>query len=192
MTIAASQVIAGISWPIATIDFEASSLSSASYPIEAGVCVWLDPESPIQGWSTLIKPTTGWLTDGDWDEVSASIHKIPREDLEAGLSPTATVERLNAFLGAARGVGWCDGGAWDVHWAKTLAKASNVRPTFRVGHIDMMTAKLDQFSMMRMLRWLDRNPPRHRARDDAERLMKALARGLRLRHGSSIDISDDG
>lgn len=174
------------------IDFEASSLADSSFPIEVGVCIWLNPESPIQAWSTLIKPTTGWLADGDWNEVSASIHKIPREDLAAGLSPTATVERLNAILARAAGVSWCDGGAWDVQWARTLSKASDLRPSFKIGHIDMMTAKLDQFSMMRMLRWLDRNPPRHRARDDAERLMKALARALQLQHGSSIDISDEG
>jgi hypothetical protein len=31
---------------------------------------------------------------------------------------------------------------------------------------------------MRMIRWLDRTPTRHRARNDAERLMKALAQGL--------------
>ena len=186
------KLVSGIGWPIATIDFEASSLSRTSYPIEVGVCIWADPEGPIQGWSTLIRPTPEWAEHGDWNKVSAGIHRIPREALEGGLSPAATVEKLNAILALAAGVGWCDGGAWDVYWGRTLAKASDAKPTFKIGHIDMMTSKLDQLSMMRMLRWLDRSPPRHRARDDAERLMKALARGLQLEHGTATDIANGG
>lgn len=38
------------------------------------------------------------------------------------------------------------------------------------------------------LRWLDRTPARHRARDDTEGLMKTLARGLGVEHGTSTDI----
>ena len=173
-------------WPLVTLDFEASSLGPHSYPIEVGICVWSGPHEPIRGWSTLIAPTDVWLAHGDWDPVSASIHGIDPAELSAGMDPTQAVDALNAIVGE-RPV-WCDGGAYDVHWARTLVGASGVRPIFQLGHWDMLTARLEELQYMRMVRWLDRAPPRHRARDDAERLIKALARGLRLQHGRSLDL----
>lgn len=178
----------GIAWPIATIDFEASAIGAGSYPIEVGVCVWPAPGAPIAGWSTLISPTPEWERHGEWNEVSAGIHDIPRADLATGMTPTEAVVALNLLLAD---VGWCDGGAYDLDWARTLARASGVRAKFRIGHWDMLTRRLDQFAYMRLARWMDRTVPRHRARDDAERLMKGLARALRLEHGTSVDLVPD-
>lgn len=172
-------------WPIATIDFEASAIGAGSYPIEVGVCVWRAPGEPIGGWSTLIQPTAEWERDGESNAVSAGIHRISRADLATGMTPTDAVTALNALLA---NVGWCDGGAYDLDWARTLARASRVRATFRVGHWDMLTRRLDQFAYMRLARWMDRTVPRHRARDDAERLIKGHARAMRVEHGTSVDL----
>ena len=173
-------------WPLVALDFEASSLGSSSYPIEVGLCIWDGPDEPIRGWSTLIKPTETWLAQGEWNPASATIHGINPDELLTGMEPTDVVAALNSLVGDRPA--WCDGGAYDVHWARTLTRASGILPIFQIGHWDMLTSPLDQTEYMRMVRWLDRAPPRHRARDDAERLIKALARGLRLQHGSSLDL----
>ena len=59
-----------------------------------------------------------------------------------------------------------------------LASGSGVRPTWAIGDFDHVGTLLDPPGYARMVAWLDRAKPRHRALDDAERLMKALAKGL--------------
>ena len=176
-------------WPLFTIDFEASSLEPGSYPIEVGICRWLTPERPIEGWSTLIKPAAVWNEQGSWSRTSQSIHGIAREELEHGVGPSDVIRALNAITGGHPA--FCDGGEHDLRWARTLASASEIRPVFALGDFDHLGTRLDQLGYMRVLRWMDRAPPRHRARDDAERLMKALARGLGAEHGTSQDIAID-
>lgn len=173
-------------WPLFTIDFEASSLDDGSYPIEIGVCRWAAPDRSIEGWSSLIRPIQSWVDHGSWSSASACVHRIPRQDLSLGMTPTDVIAALNAIVGDA--AAFCDGGAYDFHWARMLARASGVRATFKIGDFDHLASELEQLAYMRFVRWLDRAPTRHRARDDAERLMKALARGLRLEHGTSTTI----
>ena len=166
-------------WPIATLDFEASAIGRKSYPIEVGVCIWAEPGKPIKGWSTLIAPTATWLADGRWDPAAAAIHRIRLEDLRGGSHPTDVIVNINSIVGT--GLAWCDGGACDRRWARTLASASAIRPTFRLGEWGMLKAQLDQHSHERLAAWLESAPPRHRARDDAERLLKALGRAFNIR-----------
>lgn len=174
-------------WPLFTIDFEASCLGSGTYPIEVGVCRWRSPETTIEGWSTLIRPVESWSKEGRWSPASQEIHGIREVELAAGLSPTDAILALNQIVGSR--AAYCDGGPYDLHWARMLSRASSVAATFKIGDFDMLTASCDQLGYMRLHRWLDRASPRHRARDDAERLMKSLARGLRLDHGTSSDIT---
>lgn len=180
-------VIASMPWPIFTIDFDASSLDDGTYPIEVGVCRWDFPAKPIKGWSMLIKPISAWKDHGSWCQSSQSIHGIKPDDLINGDTPTNVVSVLNDILGT--NTAFCDGGEHDLHWAWMLSRASGVRPKWDIQGFDQLADKLDQLGYMRMLRWLERAPPRHRARDDAERLMKALARGMAVEHGTSVDIS---
>ncbi len=177
-------------WPLYTIDFEASSLDDGTYPIEVGVCRWVTLDRSIEGWSSLIKPIPEWIDHGSWSLASAEVHRISREDLELGMSPTQVIAALNTIIGEA--AAFCDGGAYDFHWARMLARASGIRATFKIGDFDHLASELEQLAYMRFVRWLDRAPTRHRARDDAERLMKALARGLRLEHGTSETIELPG
>lgn len=174
-------------WPLLTIDFEASSLDEGTYPIEVGVCRWTSPAASIEGWSALIAPIPAWREHGSWSPASQEVHGIRREELDDGISPTDAVAALNAIT--AGHAAFCDGGGHDEHWARMLARASGVRPIFPLGDFDHVAQLLDQLGYMRMLRWMDRAPPRHRARDDAERLMKALARGLGVEHGTSTPIA---
>lgn len=174
-------------WPLHTIDFEASSLDDGTYPIEVGICRWTAPTAAIEGWSTLIAPTPHWREHGSWWPASQEVHGIGRDELAEGMAPTEVVHTLNAIT-RAHPV-FCDGGAHDVHWLRMLADASGVRPAFPIGDFDHLAVELDQTGYMRMVHWLDRAPTRHRARDDAERLMKAIARGLGADHGTSRDIA---
>lgn len=104
-----------------------------------------------------------------------------------GISATDVVTTLNKILGPG-GIAWCDGGVADGYWARTLADVATVEPMFTIASWDRLATGFSQLAHARMLDWLQRTPPRHRARDDAERLMKAIARGLGLRHGISIDL----
>lgn len=175
-------------WPLTVLDFEASALSAASYPIEIGVCVWRHHDEPIAGWSTLIRPTEAWRDRGEWSEASAAVHRIPREALEAGASPAEAMAMLNTILATTGGLAWCDGGPYDLFWLRRLEAVAGVKAGFRLGDLDMLTARFSPTEYLRMDRWGGRAPARHRARDDAERLVKGLARALGLRHGTSSDL----
>lgn len=61
------------------IDFEASSLSPASWPIEVGLA-WLDGKRVVAE-SCLIRPRIEWPED-DWNPESEAVHGIPRSDLD--------------------------------------------------------------------------------------------------------------
>lgn len=175
-------------WPFATLDFEASALSAASYPIEVGVCVWRHPDEPIAGWSTLIRPSAAWRDRGEWSEASAAVHRIPREALGAGVNPADAMVTLNAILARTGGLAWCDGGPYDLFWLRRLEAAARVQAGFTLGDIDMLTARFSPTEFLRMDRWFARAPARHRARDDAERLVKGLARAVGIRHGTPVDL----
>lgn len=173
-------------WPLYTIDFEASSLGPGSYPIEVGVCRWVSPTQPIEGWSTLIKPIPAWTEQGTWSPQSQEVHGINNVELVSGATPATAVTALNAII--ERHTAFCDGGQFDFAWARRLVLAAKVTNTFKLGDFDMLTGRCDHAGYTRLVRWLDRAPARHRARDDAERLMKALARGLGVDHVPSRDI----
>ena len=105
-------------WPLAVIDFEASSLDDDSYPMEVGLALWPGPDEPILGWSTLIRPAGDWARRGHWSPASAKVHGIRGSDLLAhGRSPERIASALNEALGPGA-VAWCDGGPYDAHWAR--------------------------------------------------------------------------
>ncbi|UWQ04932.1 hypothetical protein [Aliiroseovarius crassostreae] len=61
------------------IDFEASSLSSDSWPIEVGVA-WLEGKKVISH-SKMIRPRASWSLE-DWSDASAKVHGISQLELE--------------------------------------------------------------------------------------------------------------
>ncbi|UWR55513.1 3'-5' exonuclease [Phaeobacter inhibens] len=65
------------------IDFEASSLSVESWPIEVGIA-WLEGKRVISD-SKLIRPRSEWPED-DWNPVSEEVHGILRADLDGANS----------------------------------------------------------------------------------------------------------
>lgn len=173
-------------WPLVAIDFEASGLHRGSYPIEAGIARWRNPEAPIEIWSTLIRPTAGWRADR-WSEASQAVHGIAPEELENGMDPRDVVLSLNALIGRRA---FCDGGSSDLGWLGGLEEAAGVDASFLLQDADAIGGFLHPRFYRRMVRWLDRATPRHRAAADAERLLRALAAGLSFRYGESVVLSD--
>lgn len=178
---------ARLPWPLIALDFEASALGQRSYPIEVGIARWDAPEEPIRLWSTLIRPTQTWIDHGVWNPTAQQIHGIQQEALSEGLSPLAALSRLIALTGHGRL--WCDGGESDRNWLATLAIAAGIPATCTLADWDMLGGALHPRRYRRMIRWLDKAPARHRAADDAERLLRAIAVALGRRYGASIRIA---
>ena len=163
-------------WPLIVIDFEASALGMRSYPIEVGLARWQSIDAPLEVWSTLIRPTDGWLLGGVWNPEAAAVHGIRKDDLSSGMPPADVMAHINEM--ASNPFAWCDGGSQDDHWLGTLAHAASVVPRFRLADWDMLGGALSSDGYRRMVRWLETSPPPHRAGDDAARLLRAVAVGL--------------
>ena len=101
--------------PYVFLDFEASSLSNQSYPIEVG---WVGEDG--NGEAHLIRPAPDWT---DWDASAAVVHGITRAQLQREGEPHEQVcARLlelfshNTVLASAP--------SWDGHWLSMLLRAS--------------------------------------------------------------------
>ena len=184
----AADVITSLPWPLVTIDFEASSLDPAGYPIEVGLAVWPRPDEPIKGWSALICPTTAWLRDGHWSSASAKVHGLRGRDLLASGWPAERVARtLNAVIWSG-GTAWCDGGPYDAEWARMLFRAANLSPTFVLDDWHRLAMMLGKVARERALTRLTSCPAKHRARADAEQLLLALADAAEIGVGPVEDL----
>jgi hypothetical protein len=157
---------------IATIDFEASSLSMQGEPIEVGIALW-QRDGPIRTWSSLIY----MIDDVSWSEESAEIHGIGREELLRAPHPARVAERLNAHM-ANSPFAFCDGGESDLRWMWQLYSAGNTNPVFRLLPFEAMPGLHIEAVRNRMWEFLDTTKAPHRAGPDAVRLMHAYAYAL--------------
>ncbi len=174
--------------PLMVIDFEASSLDLDSYPIEVGIACWPAPDEPVFGWSTLIRPAGAWTRQGHWSPASAKVHGIRGSDLVAhGHLPEQVAAALNEALGPG-GIAWCDGADYDEHWTSVLFKAANIRPTFTLGDWHRLAAMPGPAARERTLDRMRQVKARHRARDDAEQLLLALAYAVGAEVGPVQDL----
>jgi len=160
-------------YPIITLDFEASSLAAKSYPIEIGIAKWDGPGHPILGWSSLIAPPKEWSTNDSWTDHAQSVHKIKPEDLNSGLNPSQAMEIANQICGT--GIVLCDGGKHDAFWMSRLVQSSMIRPTFKLGSWITLLNELPATQRLKVLSQLEADKPEHRARKDAERLLEFFA-----------------
>ena len=109
------------------IDFEASSLSSDSYPIEVA---WSTPDGAIE--SHLIRPHWSWT---DWDEYAErEIHRISRETLRTdGRSTRDVATVMNTALAGT--TVYSDAPEFDGHWLERLFEAAGLEPAFELGAV---------------------------------------------------------
>lgn len=164
-------------FPLAVIDFEASSLGSDSYPIEVGVAIATGRQADIASWSALIKPSPEWKSANAWDRRSEQVHGIRQSQLDEGLQPAEALARLNELL-TPIGTVWCDGGQYDRFWFDRLCKAAPlVRPAFKLWDIVGLFA-LDRAAHNRFANHIAQTEAPHRAGPDAVRICKAIVTSL--------------
>jgi hypothetical protein len=99
------------------LDFEASSLTDDSYPIEIG---WAGEDGACE--AHLIRPDPQWT---DWDVLAEWVHGIPRDRLYAEGEPPEAVARrtLAALQGHAV---FASAPSWDGKWMSVLLRAGGL------------------------------------------------------------------
>jgi hypothetical protein len=99
----------------AFLDFEASSLADASYPIEVA---WVFEDGQEE--SHLIRPAAGW---SDWDPRAERIHGISRDTLQARGEPSEEVARrlVDALSGHRL---FASAPSWDGKWLSVLLRSA--------------------------------------------------------------------
>lgn len=114
---------------LAFVDFEASSLSKHSYPIEIA---WVFEDG--RSYSSLIKPAPGWT---DWSEAAQNIHGISQAQLTDEGRPVVDVARdtLSALGGHAL---YASAPSWDGKWLSALLRAAgHPRHALRLAKSDL-------------------------------------------------------
>ena len=99
------------------LDFEASSLSDRSYPIEVA-WVWEDGSAEAH----LIAPAPAWT---DWDAAAEAIHGIPRATLVAEGEPHDRVARRLVEVLAGHDL-FASAPSWDGKWLSALLRAAGL------------------------------------------------------------------
>ncbi|UYY57464.1 transcriptional regulator [Sphingomonas sp. S2-65] len=102
---------------IVFLDFEASSLSKHSYPIEVG---WVFEDGRSE--AHLIRPAPEWT---EWDPASEAIHHIPRAQLERDGTPHDHVAARMIDMLAGHEL-FASAPSWDGKWLSTLLRAAGL------------------------------------------------------------------
>jgi hypothetical protein len=157
------------------LDFEASSLSDDSYPIEVA---WVFEDG--RGESYLIHPADGW---NDWGATAEAIHGIERARLFSDGTPVETVAaRMIAALSGHDLA--ASAPSWDGKWISVLLRGAGMpRHALRLRDTDeiiresvavILSERLPAAAIpdvagrvMRALENIDRPQPAHRAMADA-------------------------
>ena len=115
------------------LDFEASSLSKRSYPVEVA---WIFEDGRSE--AHLIRPAPGW---DDWDVEAEAIHRIPRATLEAEGTPHDIVAtRMVAALTGHDLL--ASAPSWDGKWLSVLLRGAGLpRHSLRLRDSDAAMAE---------------------------------------------------
>ena len=161
------------------VDFEASSLSQASWPIEVGVA-WIE-EGRARSWSSLIRPAVEWPAE-DWSIASEAVHGIKRSELERA---PAAEDVAAEFLQRCRGkILISDMPEFESRWAARLVETVGGPAEMRFQHFDTVAWHFfDGLALDTVYERLERTKTWHRAGSDAERMAKALLRGMEVATG---------
>lgn len=150
----------------ALLDFEASGLGNASWPIEVG---WAVIGGPVR--SLLIRPDPDWPLEA-WDPKSERIHAIALEKLQIdGCDPVSVCEALDADLAGLPVL--TDAPAYDGHWLQALYRSAGYAPPFRIGNFYDYAARVFGTEGLDAAREVAREtaPPLHRAAQDVRHLI---------------------
>jgi len=118
------------------LDFEASSLSGTSYPIEVA---WADHQGRIE--NHLIN-AQGYPEDyNDWSKSAEGVHGLSRQYLiKHGEDPLFVAQRMNSALNEAHV--FTTAPDYDGFWCRRLFSAVNLELTFKFGDIETVLKKI--------------------------------------------------
>ncbi|WP_050605646.1 exonuclease domain-containing protein [Ruegeria sp. 6PALISEP08] len=102
------------------IDFEASSLSPESWPIEVGIAQLKERRVVVE--SKLVQPHGTWPLD-DWSDKSAAVHNIPFSELETAMPADEVAHWLIERVGDHILVSDCP--EFDQRWLDRLLSTVN-------------------------------------------------------------------
>lgn len=165
------------------LDFEASSLSANSWPIEVGFA-WIEGGKAHQE-ARLIQPDASW-DPLDWSDQSEAIHNIPRTLLQS--------EGISAWDAATWALGMMDGKVvvsdnprYEAFWLAKLLDAQP-KPIPKGLQVHDYDATLGQFLQTAgrdgAFEALERAKRPHRAGEDARILAEGLLAGLEVDAGT--------
>ena len=164
----------------AILDFEASSLSEASWPIEIGLS-WLE-HGEVRTWSSLIHPASCWPID-DWSPQSASVHGISLSVLENAPLATEVAETFFEVLENRSLVS--DAPELETRWLDRLLRAAGRSENLSVEDFDGASfAMFDGYALDLVYETIERRPAPHRAGPDTARLARGWLRAIQ--HQTSL------
>jgi DNA polymerase III subunit epsilon len=160
----------------AALDFEASSLSVQSWPIEVGIS-WIE-DKQVKTWSSLIRPYPVWDI-ADWSAKSEAVHQIPLLDLQSA-PPAAQV--ASQFLKVASGlILTSDAPKFEMHWLSCLLEVGGFALAPAIEDFDTVSFELfSDFALDMLYETLELTKAPHRAGPDSARLAGGWLRALEV------------
>lgn len=151
------------------LDVEASGLGHSSYPVEVALASSTGAHANF-----LIKPTTDWLEQGEWDKNAEKLHGLSQQQLlQHGDNIVSIAQQLNKYLCGKLVL--CNDLTFDGFWLTQLFKAANTSVTFYLIDLSALfdywgeeKARLYKEEYSKML-----NTNEHRALPDAKRFVGA-------------------
>lgn len=161
----------------AILDFEASSLSETSWPIEIGIS-WIE-NNEVRTWATLIRPDAAWDID-DWSPQSAAVHGIRLSDLYDAPSVPEVADTFYEVLGGRVLVS--DAPKFELRWLSTLLHAAGRQKPPNIQDFNAVSFAMFQGLELDLLyETIERRRAPHRAGPDSARLARGWARAAKHR-----------
>jgi DNA polymerase III subunit epsilon len=152
----------------AILDFEASSLSQESWPIEVGLS-WI-ANGHVQTWSSLIRPDPAWDL-GDWSPQSAEVHGIHLSKLEDAPSAAEVAEAFMDVIGRRRLAS--DAPEFEGRWLSRLLRTTGRAETLSIEDFDAVSfAAFSGYVLDMLYETVERRPAPHRAGPDTARFAR--------------------
>ncbi|WP_167648816.1 exonuclease domain-containing protein [Mameliella alba] len=158
----------------AILDFEASSLSQGSWPIEVGLS-WI-ANGHVRTWSSLIRPDPAWNL-GDWSPQSAEVHGIPLSDLQDAPSAAEVAEAFLDVVGRRTLVS--DAAEFEARWLSRLLRTTGRAEIPSIEDFDAVSfAVFSGYALDMLYETVERRPAPHRAGPDTARLVRGWLRAV--------------
>lgn len=165
------------------IDFEASSLSGESWPIEVGGATL--EGNRITAWSSIIKPAPEWPLE-DWSRQSEAIHGISQAELWSAPDARLVADEFIDLAGDRQLVS--DAPEYDQVWLDRLVEQSSREFHSNILSFNIVAASLfseTSLALDLVYEELERTKAPHRAAADASRLAYAIMKAQAVERGGA-------